>query len=64
MKARLFYTSDRNYDEGEIVEFNSLEQLISFIGENGECILDTTIYGEKFKEVCDFELEIYNDYRE
>ncbi len=68
MKFNVTRTSDWGYREQ--IEINSLEELISFIKEHGECIVNVPIAPigiettDSFKKSLIPSIEIYDDWRE
>lgn len=63
MKARIDWTSD--YERVEYKEFTTLEELMNFAREVGSNLIitpDPYIY--KGEEPHDFNIEVYDDYRE
>lgn len=68
---RFAFTKTSNYNHEEIKEFNTLEELISFLqsfehdGMGAELILSTRISFENFEpSEYDIGLELYDDWRE
>ncbi len=58
MKMTIIKTSDYDYEETRV--FTSLQELLDFVKEQGECILTPPdVYNGKV-----WYLEIYDDYRE
>lgn len=71
MKAYIFRTSDHEIDDGEIMEFESLDDCIrKLISETDQpeyvvSLFKEEYYGLKFKDSdCDWMVEIYDWYRE
>lgn len=72
MKFYVTKTSDWKYEE--VIELNTLEELLEFVNKNGEIILDKNWLFKTTKEQipdateisreAPFEIEIYDTYRE
>ncbi len=67
MRAFIYRTSDFNFNTKNVRDFNSLEELLEFQKETGEYIIikESDCWPNEWKgEMPDFEIEIYDDYRE
>lgn len=67
MKAFIYRTSDSDFNAKNVRDFNSLEELLEFQKETGEYIIikELDYWLNEWKgEKPDFEIEIYDDYRE
>jgi len=61
MKFVKEYTS--NYDEYEIIEINTLRELIELMLKEQNCIILKSNDSDKYEDIL-FGIEIYDDYRE
>ena len=66
MLFRVIKTSETLSGEAVEIEISTLEELISFMYQNGDIIISTTLdfIKEHNKDAADLTIEIYDDYRE